>query len=258
MRKESFLLKIWNVLWPLFIYLIAQNGVSLLGMAVFSFLGSAEELYYQYAAGLVLIAALVCIPIYLKMYQKDEAEAGEQKNTVPMENKDYLLVILSGAALAMAFNNIIALTPLPIWFTAYEETNEVIYGGGIILQLLSAGIFACIVEEVSMRGIVYGRMKRYWGKKRAMIFSALVFGIYHLNVVQAVYAFVLGLYFVWLKERYQNLWAPCIAHMSANMFIILMAGSSVFQKILETMVGFCLITCISLLIFYYSWRMIKE
>ena len=195
---------------------------------------------------------------YLKIYQKDKEEAGEKKKYVPMDNKDYLLVILSGAALAMALNNIIALTPLPIWFTGYEETNEVIYGGGIILQLLSAGIFACIVEEISMRGVAYGRMKRYWGKKKAMILSALVFGFYHLNVVQGVYTFVLGLYFVWLRERYKNLWAPCIAHMSANLFIILMAGSRVFQKVLGTMVGFCLITCISLLIFNYSWRMIKE
>ena len=258
MKKESFLLKIWNILWPLFIYLIAQNLVSVIGIFILSFFGGGEELYYRYGVLFVLAAALICIPIYWKIYRKDEETAGNRKKDIPVNNRDYLLVIFSGAALALAMNNVIALTPLPVWFTGYEDTNQVIYGGGLLLQILSAGIFACIVEEVSMRGVVYGRMKRYFGKTAAMFLSALVFGIYHLNVVQGVYAFVLGLYFVWLYERYQSLWASCIAHMSANLFILFMAASPVCQHVLQTMVGFCLTTCISLLIFYYSWRMIQE
>ena len=258
MKKESFLLKIWNILWPLFIYLIAQNLVNVIGIFILSFFGGGEELYYRYGVLFVLAAALICIPIYWKIYRKDEETAGNQRKDIPVNNRDYLLVIFSGAALALAMNNVIALTPLPVWFTGFEDTNQVIYGGGLLLQILSAGMFACIVEEVSMRGVVYGRMKRYFGKTAAMLLSALVFGIYHLNVVQGVYAFVLGLYFVWLYERYQSLWAPCIAHMSANLFILFMAASPICQRVLQTMVGFCLTTCISLLIFYYSWRVIKE
>ena len=34
--------KIWNVLWPLFIYVIAQNVVSIIGMMI---LGK-EEMFY--------------------------------------------------------------------------------------------------------------------------------------------------------------------------------------------------------------------
>lgn len=180
------------------------------------------------------------------------------KRNIPMTNKDYLAIILCGAALALAMNNIIALTPLPDIFDGYEETNEVLYGGGIILQILGAGIFGCMVEEVSMRGVTYLRMKRYWGKRKAMIFSALVFGIYHLNLVQGVYAFFLGLFFAWVFDRYDTLWAPIIAHMSANLFVILLSGSTFFNTFLSSMVGFCLSTGISLLVFYYGWRFMKQ
>ena len=258
LKKESFLLKVWNIVWPLFIYTIAQNGIVLLAGGIFGFFGDAQELLMRYSVGCVLVAALICIPIYYKMYRKDECEKGTTRERVLPDNKDCLLIVLSGASLALAMNNMIAVTPLPVLFAGYEETNEIIYSGSLILQILSAGIFACIVEELCVRGVVYGRLKQYFSKKNAMIISALIFGVYHLNVVQGVYAFVLGFYFVWLYERYQSLWAPCIAHISANLFVILLAGSQVFQKLLENMVGFCLITCISLLIFYYSWRMIKE
>ena len=258
MKKESFLLKVWNIVWPLFIYTIAQNGIVLVAGGIFGFFGDAQELLMRYSVGCVLVAALICIPIYYKMYRKDECEKGTTRERVLPDNNDCLLIVLSGASLALAMNNMIAVTPLPVLFTGYEETNEIIYSGSLLLQILSAGIFACIVEELCVRGVIYGRLKQYFSKKNAMIISALIFGVYHLNVVQGVYAFVLGFYFVWLYERYQSLWAPCIAHISANLFVILLAGSQVFQKLLENLVGFSLITCISLLIFYYSWRMIKE
>ena len=269
-------MKMWNILWPLFIYIIAQNILAIVGMIVMMIIlcftqadaqgmidleiliEQSIEQYYQYAMLLVLIAALICIPIYYKMYKKERQSLGRRKKDIPITNKDIAVIAISGAALALAMNNIIALTPLPRMFPGYQETNAILYGGGILLQIICAGIFACIVEEVSMRGVVYLRMRRYWSKKTAMILSAVVFGLYHMNVVQAVYAFVLGLFFVWLYERYDSLWASCIGHMSANLFVILLSGSTVAEKVMNTLVGYCLLTCVSLLIFYYGWRWMKQ
>lgn len=250
LKKESLLVKIWNILWPLFIYLIMQNAVALVGMFFLD--------YETYAVVFLLISALICIPIYWKMCKKDRQLAGEVKRNIPMENKDYLAIIVSAAALALAMNNLISITPLPEWFNGYEETNEVLSAGGMGLQILTAGIVACIVEELSLRGVTYFRMKQYWGKRRAIFWSALVFGIYHLNVVQGVYAFILGLYFAWLNERYDSLRASITAHMSANLFVILLSTSQAVGHALESRVGYCLITCISLLIFFYGYRFIKQ
>lgn len=276
MREESFLVKIWNVLWPLAIYMVVQNMIAILGSFVLMIISSlvnadaqgmvnletitagTMDLYEQYAIVFILIAALICIPIYHKMYKKDCMLAGEMKKDIPISNKDIFAIAVSSAALALAMNNMISLTPLPRIFKGYEDTNAVLYGGGFILQVITAGIFACIVEELSMRGITYLRMKRYWGTKTAMLLSALVFGLYHLNVVQAVYSFFLGLFFAWLYERYDSMWAPCIAHMSANLFIILLSKSSIFEKTVTTLVGFCLITCIASMIFFYGWKWMKQ
>lgn len=256
MKEKSLLVKIWNVLWPLFIYAIAQNVTTILGVL---FLPKEDpDLYYKYAVVFLLAAAIVCIPIYYRMYKKDCLLAGEEKKGIRLGMKDYVAIIISGAALAVAMNNVIAITPLPYIFKGYEETNEVLMGGGMLLQILSAGILGCVVEELSMRGVSYRRMKRYWGKKTAMIFSALVFGIYHLNVVQGVYAFVLGLFFVWVYERYESLWASIIAHMSANLFVILLGSTAFVTHLLETMVGYCLMTCISILVFSYAYQWMKQ
>lgn len=266
-KKESLIVKLWNVLWPLLIYQAAQYGISIIGAVVLGMIaavrGITEQeavlaLYYQYAMIFMVVAALICIPIYSLIYKKDCIKSEVAKHNLSLKGKDYIALILCGASLALAANNVISITPLPFLFQGYEEVNEVIYGGGMIMQILGAGILCCIVEELSMRGITYGRMKHYWGRKNAIIFSAVVFGIYHMNVVQAVYAFVLGLFFAWVYDRYETIWAPIIAHMSANLFVLLLSGSDVIAGTMSTLIGYCLFTCISLLVFYYGWHFMKQ
>ena len=86
-KKESFLLKCWNVLWPLLIYVAAQSVVSIIGTLVLMMIGSLSgadasgmvdmnvltqtvmEQYYQYAMLFLIFAALICIPVYYRMYK---------------------------------------------------------------------------------------------------------------------------------------------------------------------------------------------
>jgi membrane protease YdiL (CAAX protease family) len=244
--------KIWNALWPLFIYPLAQTVFGVVGVLL---LGEKAE---SFALVFLLISIIICIPFYYKMYCKDKVTAEEEKRNLPIGNKDYFAIIITGAAIAVAMNNIISITPLPYLFPGYEETNEILLSGGMMMQIATVGILGCVVEEICHRGVVYCRMRRCLGKRKAMIFSALVFGIYHMNVVQAVYAFFLGLFFAWVYERYKTLWAPITAHMSANLFVILFGSSKAVNHALDSMVGYCLITCISILIFYYGWRFMKQ
>lgn len=264
----------WNALWPLLIYMAAQGVVTVAGslvlMIVCSFRYADEagriavdaategalQMLDQYALIFVLIAALVCILIYGHIYRKDFEKLGRIRRNIPMDGKDYAALIICGATLAIALNNLISITPIPQIFTGYEDTNDVIYESSIVVQILTAGIFGCLTEEISHRGITYVRMRHYWGKRKAIFWSALVFGIYHMNMVQAVYAFFLGLFFAWVYERYDSLWASTIAHMSANLCVLLLGD--VTNRISDSMVGYCLLTCICLLLFYYGWRFMKQ
>lgn len=274
MKQDSFWVKIWKVLWPLVIYAIAQYAAVFIAVFILDvvsafklaggnvtadeIMAGIESMYYQYAVLCLIAAALISIPIYYHIYKKDCQKTGMIKRNIPIESKDFAAIILSSAALAVAMNNIISLTPLPYIFTGYEAINEILEDGGMILQVLSSGFLVCIVEELSLRGVTYLRMKHYWGKKKAIFFSALVFGIYHGNVVQAVYAFTLGLLFAWLYERYDSLLAPIIAHMSANLVVSFFYSLETTEHLMSTLAGYCLITCIALLIFFYGWKYMKN
>ena len=73
-----------------------------------------------------------------------------------------------------------------------------------------------LVEEVVCRGLVYRRLRDYVGVWPAVLVSGLMFGIYHGNVVQGIYASVLGILMALLVEITGSLWASILFHVGAN------------------------------------------
>ncbi len=76
------------------------------------------------------------------------------------------------------------------------------------------------------RGILYNRMKRCFNDKIALVVSSLLFGIYHGNLVQAVYGTILGLLIAYFYERYKSFAAPVLFHGVANISVFAMTYQS--------------------------------
>lgn len=174
---------------------------------------------------IVLIGAVIALPLFGWLYHQDTHKQNrtgwQEHDPSPLEGQ-LLLVVIGSAALALFANNIISLTPLIYWSDSYEQTSEALYMGSIWLRMACIGFFAPAVEEYMMRGLFYQRFREMMGPGMAMFWSALVFGLIHGNIVQGVYAFLIGLFFTWLMERFQKIIAPVLAHMSANLFVLLL------------------------------------
>lgn len=85
-----------------------------------------------------------------------------------------------------------------------------------LIMLFIIGIFGPFSEELVFRGIVYQGYKRTGTAFCAMILSALLFALMHMNFNQAAYAFVIGLIVVMLVEATGSLWSSVIFHMVFN------------------------------------------
>lgn len=42
-----------------------------------------------------------------------------------------------------------------------------------------------------------------------------------MNVVQGIYAFLLGILLAWICEKYQTIWAPILFHAAANLLSVI-------------------------------------
>lgn len=175
---------------------------------------------------MVLVTAVIAAPIFAWMYARDLGRRigfSFAHFQIAIELKGIFLATIGSAILALVFNLLIAMSPLVEMSQGYEEVSEALYAGSIWMQFLGAGIGAAIVEELMMRGVLYGRLREIMKAPLAIIASALIFGIFHGNIVQGVYAFLMGSFFAYLMERYKTIWIPILAHMSANCFMLFLS-----------------------------------
>jgi membrane protease YdiL (CAAX protease family) len=95
--------------------------------------------------------------------------------------------------------------------------------------------FPSIFEEVVFRGIVLTVFMGKYSERKAIIFSALGFGLMHLlNLAsgrelvwvlgQVVWAFILGLFYGYIFVRTRSLLPPMIVHYLGNAFIGSLTG----------------------------------
>lgn len=85
-----------------------------------------------------------------------------------------------------------------------------------LVMLFMIAIFGPFSEEFVFRGIVFRGYKNSGSVLQAVIWSAVLFGVMHLNFNQAAYAIVMGFMCALVVEASGSLWASVIAHMVFN------------------------------------------
>ena len=85
------------------------------------------------------------------------------------------------------------------------------------------GIVAPFAEEVVFRWLVFLRMRDNLRVITAAVLSGLAFGIYHMNLVQGVYAAILGTLFALLLEWKGNLFTSVLLHIGANVWSLMVS-----------------------------------
>ena len=76
-------------------------------------------------------------------------------------------------------------------------------------------ICAPIMEELLFRKMIIDRTSSY-GDGVSVIFSGLLFGLFHGNLVQFSYAFLIGAFFGYIYIKTKNIVYPIILHMAMN------------------------------------------
>ena len=135
-------------------------------------------------------------------------------------------------------------------FMEYDRLLDSVNGAGSSwLMLISVFILAPIAEEILFRGLILEHSKNLLTLPLAIIFQAFMFGVYHGNMIQGIYAFILGAVLGYLAYKFDSI-IPCILfHMAINVSIALVP-----EALLATMVS-CIITSIAsfilLVVFLY-------
>lgn len=263
--NNNAIFKSWNVIYPVFIYFVVTNlAMSLFAMFA-TFLGADYQEQYM---ALQTAAVAVTIPFIFRYYERDRKEPTVfwehmrmeyEKKTRKQKIGNGILVFLTGAMAGMTLNNVIALTTLKEISGGYQEVTGYFFAGGILFELLGACLLTPFLEELLYRAVVYGRLcdlmisdqeadteekrkKRRRSRIIAMVFSALLFGVLHMNLVQFLYAGILGVLLAWLMEETGHFYGALLAHIGANLTSVLRVETSWFAWMDQSKAAFAGVT----------------
>jgi len=85
-----------------------------------------------------------------------------------------------------------------------------------VAGFLMVAVTAPILEEILFRGVILKALLKKYAPYKAILLSAIAFGIFHLNPWQFLYATVLGLWLGYIYWKTRSLFYPILIHMLLN------------------------------------------
>lgn len=100
-----------------------------------------------------------------------------------------------------------------------DQSSQGLLAYPYIVQVILMAVIPPLVEEFAFRGLFYGTYRKN-GILKAALMSGLIFGMFHLNINQFCYAFVIGIVFAFMVEATGSIWSSVIAHFAINTYSI--------------------------------------
>jgi membrane protease YdiL (CAAX protease family) len=203
-----------NVFFPIFI--VGYIALSILAgsvMAVLVNMGIPMPDWIQYviSEGIILVIAIIYMVVNRIDPMKD----------IPYKRIGFVDGILSLAAGYCMIPMVLFLNSITMLFSTnyLEEGTTTLLTYPFFMQVILLAVIPPLVEELVFRGIFFGSYRKA-GMSGAAIMSGLIFGCFHLNINQGLYAFAIGIVFAYMVEATGSLWSSVIAHFAINTYSI--------------------------------------
>ncbi len=131
---------------------------------------------------------------------------------------NFPLLIIIGLFLMYGINYIVGelMTYLPGYDAMLAMYQEMFAGMNPMALLLGGALIGPICEEIIFRGVILEGLAKKYDPTKALIFSALIFGLVHLQPLQVIGAFFAGLILGWIYLKTQSLWVVIALHIINN------------------------------------------
>lgn len=205
--------KIWSLVYPLLMFLCVRVlVVNLMLMILPDVSGNVSTLIsaLSYAAAALMIGANA------KWLITKTAEDVRLCHLRPVPFYRYLLLFMAAAGAVVGLNLLYGLTGFIDVSATYQEVAESQFAANLLVGLLCYGLITPVAEELLFRGIIHNGLRRFLNPGVAILVSAAIFGIYHGNVVQATYGFLMGCLLAYGYEYFGKFAVPVLIHIVAN------------------------------------------
>lgn len=189
--------------------------------------GSLLGLPFLLLSGNALVTYVIpFVPAFIYVALKGRAARRKNGPCVPLDSgagRPMLVTCAASFLLALAtlLLSVIILEPFSSLIEIPDYLIDNLYGAILedpLWNVLSVVIAAPLLEEFFIRGIILRGLLRRISAVKAIIWSAFIFALIHLNLYQALGAFVIGLFIGWVYYKSGSLLFAMLIHFINNGF----------------------------------------
>ncbi|MEA3422644.1 MAG: type II CAAX endopeptidase family protein [Bacillota bacterium] len=211
------------------IKLIKLNAYYLFGAIIFLTLGNFLQ-SLNFEIGLIITEYVLVLGYSLLIVKMSKAKFSDYVHFNDVSRmtllKTVLIVLLSLPVVMLL--NLITLYILEVLGRSISYDIPIAKNfASVIFQFFIISISAGICEEVFFRGVILNTYTDYFSYKKAIIISALMFGMFHFNLQNILGPIYLGIVFGYLTLKTQSIVPAILGHMTNNgvAYVISYVGS---------------------------------
>ena len=193
------------------------------------------------------VVDFILIPFLYIMYRRDEIKRKAHGRTERILNPNAFgaAAVLVVALFSIGFADTIQ---VPLGVLIHDEAGAEINASlfenvSLGVQFISLCAIGPACEELIFRGLVYRRTRDYLGVWWAVLLSSIIFGVYHQNLTQGVFAFFFGIVLAAVYEHYGTIWAAIAAHAANNLYAVVL--NALLERELVSDTGYLFMLVIS-------------
>ena len=209
----------------------------------------------------LLVQTILSIPaviLFIFMIRRDLPKRRFHFDNSHVSVQKWILLAILAVLLSGAGNSLLNIGDIASQSEEFAKVSQILFSGSEVLQLVGIGLIIPVCEELLFRGLLYMRMRQFMNVNYAILLSALIFAFIHGNIIQGVYAFIIGIIAAWFYEKYGSLKAPLLIHIAANLTALLY--TSFLQQFIPEdsmntvllMIGAVCVAAAALLAFYLT------
>lgn len=235
----------WRVIYPIVLYTV-------INIAVFLMVSGIDTLT------ITMISALFAAAGLGFLFSRDQQERGQKVCNGGISLKQVVLTAVFGIGSCIAVNNFIEIGKIGLLFPGFNQVAVSLYSPPLWIQFLAIGFVIPIAEELVFRALGFARIRDQHGYWLAAVVSSLIFALYHGNMVQGIYAFILGLCMCRVYECTGSILSPILFHQSANLTSIILNCMAGYEEVFGAGIPFYSMTLAATGVMAVSYILIKK
>ena len=188
----------------------------------------------------LLISSIVTVLIFILTFKIRKKNYKEELQFNKTKKNNIIIAVVLGFSGWLINSGILSiLQEINLFKEQFQTMDNMlspVMQGNIFIILLTVGIVAPFTEEFIFRGVIYKTLNKRISIKWSIIIQGILFGVFHMNLIQGTYAAFLGILFGYLTYKSKSIWPAIIMHITNN--IIATLSGFVLDYVAMNIVGY--------------------